>query len=234
MGRFRDKGVGENGECVYRRATIDISVIGKSAGVLVLHLTVDVHSEESRLANDHNDLSIYNLTAVACGLRSHNGLGHRVPVQLGYLHLHTELLLHLEVDVRVGPTSQVFVVARGVAELLRGALSEEKEGVQPGVICLLPHLDTVVGRGGQARDRVVHTQGIVCSHIALTRFRKNEERGEAKTTITSAVSSKKNTGRHRVISEVSTNVQSQLSYRYYKKTVLHCEDSKVKYFQNGM
>ena len=183
MGRFRDKGVGENGECVYRRATIDISVIGKSAGVLVVYLTVDVHSEESRLANDHNDLSIYNLTAVACRLRSHHGLGHRVPVQLGYLHLHTELLLHLEVDVRVGPTSQVFVVARGVAELLRGALSEEKEGVQPGMISLLSHLDTVVGRGSQARDRAVHTQGIVCSHLALTRFRENEERGEAETTI---------------------------------------------------
>ena len=137
---------------MYGRTTVDISVIGKPAIiVLVVHLTVDIHSEESRLADDHNDLSIYNLTAVACCLRPHHGLGHGVPVQLGYLHLHTELLLHLEVDVRVGPTSQVFVVARGVAELLRGALSEEKEGVQPGVISLLSHLDTVVGRGEAAR-----------------------------------------------------------------------------------
>ena len=56
--------VGEDGEGVDGRTLIETSSVGKSPSVLVLHLVVDVHSEESRHVQTEVDLPLSHLTTV--------------------------------------------------------------------------------------------------------------------------------------------------------------------------
>ena len=135
---------------------------------LVVHLAVDIYSEEDRPGDENMNLALSDLTAPG-SLRPHHGLRHGVPVQLGDLHLHTHIFRHLEVDVGVAPVSEVSEGPGGVAELVRGALRDDCEGVQPGVGALLPHLQTVVGRGGQPGHWAVNTQSTIISSQTLNK-----------------------------------------------------------------
>ena len=130
--------VGEDGDGVDGRTLVALP------RVLLVHLPVDVHSEESRPVQTEVDLPLPHLTA-GSGLRPHLGLRYGVPVEFGDLHLNSDIFRHLEVEVGVAPALQVIEHPRGVAELLPGALSEESEGVPPGLLPLLPHLEPVVG-----------------------------------------------------------------------------------------
>ena len=64
-------------------------------------------------------------------------------------NLHLRPRLHHEVDVWVAPVAEVVIHAGGVAEVVRRALGDQGEGLQPGVRAGFPHLEAVEGGGLQ-------------------------------------------------------------------------------------
>ena len=64
QGGLADERVGEDGDGVDGRTVIETSTAGKFPRVLVVHLAVDVHSEESRPVQTEVDLPLSHLTTV--------------------------------------------------------------------------------------------------------------------------------------------------------------------------